>query len=115
MNDSLGSRSTSRIAFYTAGASEQHFGMVHQAMRKALEAKYPGHHQTDNEPERPRQRRSGSVRKVYTASGVADAIVDGGRAARLFSDRGGSVEVASISMVGDEEAGVPIGEDEDVD
>jgi hypothetical protein len=50
MNDSLGSRSTSRIAFYTAGASEQHFGMVHQAMRKALEAKYPGHHQTDDEP-----------------------------------------------------------------
>jgi hypothetical protein len=36
--------------FFTTGAGEHHFGMVHQAMRKALEATYPGHHQTDDEP-----------------------------------------------------------------
>jgi hypothetical protein len=89
--------------------------VVHQAMHKALEVKHRGRHHTDDEPERRRRRRSGRVRKIHNASGFPDAVVDGRRAARLFDYRSSNVEASSTSLIGYEQAGEPIGEDEDVD
>ena len=61
--------------FYTSGAGEQHFGMVQSAIRKALETKHPPRDHVDDEPERPRRKPAG-LRKVYTAGGYEDVIVD---------------------------------------
>jgi hypothetical protein len=61
--------------FYTAGAGEQHFGLVQQAIRKALETKHPPRDHVDDEPARPPRKPAGP-RKIYTIGGFADAIDD---------------------------------------
>jgi hypothetical protein len=61
--------------FHTTGAGEQHFGLVQQAIRKALEEKHPSRDHADDGPERPPRKRSGGVRKVHHAGGY-DLIDD---------------------------------------
>jgi hypothetical protein len=63
--------------FYTSGAGEQQFNMVRTAISKAIEAKHPPRDHADDELERPWQsRKRTGPRKVYTAGGYADVIVD---------------------------------------
>jgi hypothetical protein len=59
-------------------------------------------------------RRSSSVRKVHNASGIPDVIVDGGQVSSLPREQEGNVERPS-GLVGYEEAGEPIGEDDEAD
>jgi hypothetical protein len=61
--------------FYTAGAGEQHFGMVQLAIRRALETKHPPIDRADDEPAQPPRKPAGP-RNIYTIGGFADAIVD---------------------------------------
>jgi hypothetical protein len=95
---------------YTSGSGDGNFHLVQAAVRRAWEAKHPPRPRADDEPERPR-RRAGGVRKVYTAAGVADAIVEG-RASRLLRDPVSNIERPS-GLVGYEQTGEPIGEDEE--
>jgi hypothetical protein len=59
---------------YTAGAGEQHFGIVQQAIRKAWEAKHPPREPANDAPVPPRRKRG--VRQVYQVGGYPDAIDD---------------------------------------
>jgi hypothetical protein len=98
---------------YTCGSGDGLFYLVEAAIRAAWQAKHPPIAHADDEPGRPRRKRSG-LRKVHNASGIPDVFVDGGRAARLLRDRESNVERPS-GLVGYEDAGDPIGEDEEAD
>jgi uncharacterized Zn-binding protein involved in type VI secretion len=98
--------------FYTCGSGDAHFGMVESAIRKATEAKHPARAYGDDELVRPRHKRG--VRKIHNASGFPDVIVDGGPAARLLRDSESNVERPS-GLVGYEDGGDPIGEDDEAD
>jgi hypothetical protein len=55
---------------YTCGAGEQHFGMVHQAMRRALEQKHPRQDpKPEREPQRPQRARRPWCRSPLQAAG----------------------------------------------
>jgi hypothetical protein len=99
---------------YASGSGDGLFYLVEAEIRRAWQAKHPARDRADDEPERPRRRRTGGARKVYNASGFPDAIVDGGLAARLLRDRdqAGPVELRS-NLRGYESAGEAILEDDD--
>jgi hypothetical protein len=89
---------------YTCGAAEQHFGMVHQAMRQALESKRP--HPFEREPDRDRpQRPRRRVVSLHNPSGFADVYVEG--PAGPVREPEGPIE-APTALPGYEAAGEPI-------
>jgi hypothetical protein len=93
---------------YNSGAGEQHFGMVHEAIRKAIEEKHP------RKPEPDRERPQRSKRQVVTLhnpGGVNDVYIKGAVASPV-SDPTSNVEGPSV-MPGYEAAGAPIGDEDD--
>ncbi len=85
-------------------------------LRDAAWRRHPSRDRADDEPERPRRRRAGGIRKVDTAAGgPPDVIVDAPRAARLLRDPVSNITPPS-GLVGYESAGEPIGiEDDEAD
>jgi hypothetical protein len=68
--------------------------------------------QADDELDRPRRRRAGGVRKVHhAAGGPPDLLVDDAPDARLFRDTVSNV-TPSAGLIGYEEAGDLIGDEE---
>ncbi len=98
---------------YVSGSGCGYFYMVESAVRAAWQAKHPPRDHADDEPERPRRKRSG-LRKVHNASGFPDVIVDGGPAARLLRDSESNVE-RPTGLGGYDGAGDPLGEDDEAD
>jgi hypothetical protein len=95
---------------YVCGSGDSSLAFLRSEIARAAEAKHPAIARAEDEPASPRRKRG--IRKVHHAGGY-DVFVDG-PAARLLRDSESNVE-RPTGLVGYEDGGDPIGEDDEAD